>query len=221
MSRETWPVPVLWPDGPTVVIMGGGPSYNLKQNRWIAQARLTNQCRVIAVNDAVFGAWWADWLHACDSKWWMWHRETAVKFPGIKTTCTETVPIQWAEWVRSQVDPVTGNTGGFAERADEVAGGGNGGYQAIQLAVKAGGKRVVLVGFDMHDITHENDESDAHWFGDHPDRIRSNYSGSMLHYFPTLLDPLAERGVEVLNATPGSAITCFPTTDLEALFNVK
>jgi len=217
MSRDSWPVPLLWPDGPTAVIIGGGPSFDLAQNRLIARATLENKCRVIAVNDAIYGAWWADWLHGCDIKWWMWHRETVTKFPGIRTTCTETVPEAWAKFLRVQLDKQSGYSGGFPEEPDTVAGGGNGGYQAIQIAVKAGARRVVLVGFDMHDITHEDEPGRAHWFGDHPDRIRSDYSGTMLPYFPTLIEPLAERGVEIFNATPNSALKCFPWAPLPSI----
>jgi hypothetical protein len=212
LARPAWPIPVLWPDGPTAVILAGGPSLDLAQVRRVAMARLEGRCRVVAVNDAVYPCWFADWLHGCDYKWWNWHRLTATKFPGVRTTCTETVPEAWAHYIKVlPPDPKTGRRGGFADEPDSVAGGGNGGYQAIQVAVKAGAKRLILLGFDMK----AGADGKTHFFGDHQDRIRSDYARTMLPNFPTLIEPLKARGVTVLNCTPDSALRCFPLAKLE------
>lgn len=192
------------------MIVGGGPSLSLKQINHLAMARLSNKCRVIAVNNSIYPCWFADWLHGCDFKWWNWHKEAALKFTGIKTTCTETTPAIWAHYI--EVAPV-GDDGlrtGFAPEPHMVEGGGNGGYQAIQLAVKAGSPKVLLLGFDMR-----ISDDQAHWFGDHPDRIRSNYEGTMLPNFPGLAVALKERGVECINCSPGSALTDFPMARME------
>ena len=219
MSRASWPIPLLWPDGPTAVILAGGPSLSLAQVRYVARARLENRCKALAVNDAVYLAWWADWLHGCDGKWWTWHKDTAAKFKGVKTTCTETAAESAARFVRVR-DPATApqelhdkglKRGGFADAPDEVAGGGNGAYQAIQMLAKAGAKKILLLGVDMK----PGPENEAHWFGEHPDSIRSDWRSSMLPFFPTLVEPLKERGVEVINCSPDSAIECFPKARLE------
>lgn len=200
----------MWP-GATVVVIGTGPSLTLAQLRVVALAQLVEKCRVIVVNDAVFVAWWADWLHACDYKWWLWYRETATKFPGIRTTCTETVPEAWARYLKVIPPERDGARGGFALAADTVAGGGNGGYQAIQLAVKAGGTRVLLLGLDMQ----PGEGGTPHYHGDHPDQIRSDYKNTMLPNFPSLAEALKKRRVEVINCAPGSALTCFPMSSIE------
>jgi hypothetical protein len=193
----------------TVVIVAGGPSVNLKQIRHVARAKLTCAgIKVIAVNDAIYPCWWADWLHACDAKWWNWHRLSATKVDAVKTTCSKGVP--WAEKINVvPSDPKTGWRGGFPGRQDTVAGGGNGGYQSIQIAAKAGASKIILLGFDMPG------DNGAHWFGDHPDNIRSNYEETMLPHFPSLIEPLERMGADVVNCTPGSALTCFRTADLE------
>jgi hypothetical protein len=210
MARAAWSVPVLWP-GETTVVIGTGPSLTLAQVRLVALAKLNEKCRVIAVNDAVYVAWWADWLHACDYKWWAWYRETAPKFPGIRTTCTESVPEAWADYIKVIPPAQDGSRGGFASAPDTVAGGGNGGYQAIQLAVKAGSPRVLLLGLDMK----LNAEGGSHYHGDHPDKIRSDYANTMLPNFPSLAEDLERRQVEVLNCASGSALTCFRMRPLE------
>lgn len=211
MPRKAWSIPVIWP-GETVVVLGGGPSLDLRQIHIVARARLAERCRVIAVNDAVFPAWWADWLHACDFKWWDWHKETALKFPGIRTTCTEMVPPDWAKYLQvTKPDPKTGRRTGMPKRPYMVAGGGNGGYQAIQCAVKAGGTKVVLLGFDMG----FGGDGESHWFGDHPDGLRSDYEDSMLPNFPGLAKVVAKFGVEVVNCSPQTQLEVFPKARIE------
>jgi hypothetical protein len=184
------------------------------QVRHVALARLENKCRVIAINDAIFVAWWADWLHGCDYKWWNWHRSSALKFTGIKTTLTDSVPDAWdVHLLKTAKADKEGRTGGFPAEADTVAGGGNGAFQCIQLAAKAGAKRILLLGVDMK----FGEDKQSHWFGDHPDRIKSDYEGTMLCHFPSLVEPLAQRNVEVINCSPDSALKIFPAGDIKAL----
>ena len=194
------------------VIVAGGPSLTLAQVRHVARARLANRCRVIAVNDAIYPCWWADWLHACDIKWWHWHQETALEFPGIRTTCTDTVPESWAHYLKVITPYDDDPRIKIADEPDTVASGNNGGYQAIQCAVKAGSRRVILLGFDMR----FSDGYQSHWFGDHPDKMRSQYD-NMLENFPGLKVALDARGVEVINCTPGSALTVFKKASLESV----
>lgn len=212
MFRIAWPIPFVWP-GKTAVVIGTGPSLSLTQLHVVARAKLDGKCRVFVVNDAVFVAWWADWLHACDKKWWMWHNNTAIKFPGIRTTCDDSVPESWARYLIAQPPKEDGSCGGFAEAPDTVAAGGNGGYQIIQIAAKTGVNRILLLGLDMKAPA----DGPAHYHGDHPDRIRSNYADTMLPYFPSLAEALKERDIETINCAPGSAIDCFPRAKIEDL----
>lgn len=200
MSRPTWPIQIIWP-GKTAVILAGGPSLSCKEFRYVARATLDGRCKTIAVNDAIFLAWWADWLHGCDIKWWMWHRESVTKFTGIKTTLTETVPLAWGVNFLGNASHGDENRGGYTDKPDVLHAGGNGGFQAIQCAMKAGATRILLLGFDM---------KGTHWFGEHPDRIQSDHAGTMLPWFDTLVEPARQRGIEIINCTPGSLIECFP-----------
>lgn len=201
----------IWKGG-TAVIIAGGPSFNLKQNRLIAQARMqpASMVRVIAINDAIYGAWWADWLHACDSLWWYHHIQSVHTFPGIKTTLAEDVPEPW----------VTGyleNTGceGFDPDPSKCRTGANSAYQAMHIAIHAGVSRIILVGVDMK----RSDKGDVHWFGNHPQHFMSdhvNFEKTMIPHFAGLKPALSERGIEVINASPGTALHAFPLGDLES-----
>ncbi len=196
--------------GKTAVILAGGPSLSLTQIHHVARARLDGRCKAIAVNDAIFVAWWADWLHGCDIKWWQWHRESAVKFPGIKTTLTESVPAAWAHLL-GNASHGDEHRGGYMDQPDVVHAGGNGGFQAIQCAMKAGATRILLLGFDMK----RSASNAGHWFGEHPDSMPSDYAATMLPWFDSLLEPARQRGIEIINCTPDSAIQCFPKARIQ------
>lgn len=209
---QAWEVPEIW-SGETAVVICSGPSLSLAQIGHVLRAKVQGKCRVLAVNNAVFVAWWADWLHACDAKWWHWHSQIAPKFPGIKTTCSETIPEAWGAHRVNVLppDPVTGRRGGFSDRRDTLAGGGNGGHQAIELVAKAGSRRILTLGLDMK----FGADGQSHYDGDHPDGMRSEYETTMLPNFPALADAMKQRGVEVINCSPGSALSVFPMARIE------
>lgn len=203
----------IW-DGLSAIIIAGGPSLSLAQIRLIARARHAagSTFRVMAINDAIYPAWFADWLHAADRQWWFEHIQGVHTFPGIKTTLEDDVPEPW----------VTGylqNTGqdGFDPDPACCRTGANSAYQAMHISIHAGVRRIILVGVDMKDSA----KGDRHWFGDHPAILgtaRVQYDKIMIPHFETLAPTLKERGVEVINCSPGSALTIFPAKDLvEAL----
>jgi hypothetical protein len=53
----------------------------------------------------------------------------------------------------------------------------------------------------------------THWFGEHPRGAPPPFA-KMLQAFPTLVAPLAARGVEVVNCTPTTALRTFPQRPL-------
>lgn len=80
---------------------------------------------------------------------------------------------------------------------------------AINLAVLAGARRVVLVGYDNRRASGKN-----HFFGEHPDSSIQPYEHWRKTY-RSMLPGLEAAGVEVVNATPDSAITAFRRVRLE------
>ena len=212
-----WSVPPLWA-GETVFCIASGSSL-----RRMNLARLRGR-RVIVVNDNYLRCPWADLLYFCDHKWWVWHttkpafRGQFAAFEGLKVTLDRRVHdadpgIRWLAdggWNEGQ------GLVGLDERPTHLRNGRNSGYQALHLAVHLGAKRIVLLGYDMK--TGPNGE--GHWFGEHVDETgqeRKTTPATIQRWaahFETLVEPLAARGIEVLNATPGSAIACFPRTSL-------
>ena len=194
-----------WFAGCRVVIIGGGTSVTPKQIHSIAKARLDlgSKTRVIAINDAIFLAWWADWLHACDGKWWRWYVQHVEGFKGIRTTLAEDIPEGWAHRLK--------NTGkdGFDPDPSCVRTGHNGGYQAMHSAIHAGAREIVLVGIDM--------DKSTHWFGKHPNDIELDRAALMLPKFEGLIPELTARGIKVWNASPISTIQHWPKVDIDAI----
>ncbi len=196
-----------------VIIIGGGPSFDLAQNRLIARARnrAESPFRVIAVNDAVYGAFWADWLHACDSAWWFRHIQGVHEFQGIKTTIQDDVPAPWVSGFLQQT-----GVDGFDPDPSCCRTGNNSAYQAMHIAIHAGASRIILCGIDMKD----GDGGKKHWFGNHDDitgEVPVYYEKIMVPHFETLKPELERRGIEVINTSMGSALTAFPKAPLESV----
>jgi hypothetical protein len=186
-------VPRLWPDS-TIVCIGGGPSLTPEDVDFCR-----GKARVIAVNDAYKLAPWADVLFGCDAKWWSWHKG-APRFAGLKYAIQE----QARRWPGVQALRNMGETG-LERDPSGLRTGRNSGYQAINLAVHLGARRIVLLGYDLGPAK----DGKTHWFGNHPDRAPSPY-GLMLRKFETIVAPLKDAGIEVLNCSRRTALTVFP-----------
>lgn len=83
--------------------------------------------------------------------------------------------------------------------------GQNGGYQAINLAVHFGAKRIILIGYDM---------KGKHWHPDHKGNNPGNFA-QWIKNFSTMIPQLKELGVEVINCTRDTALECFSVRRLE------
>lgn len=82
--------------------------------------------------------------------------------------------------------------------------GGNSGFQALNLVLQFGVRRIALVGFDM------NDKDGVHWHephkGTNPNRdVFARWRAAL----ESEAETLAKIGVEVVNVSPGSAIIAF------------
>ena len=193
---------INWLDwaGATAVVVASGAS---AKDAWIEAAK--GKARVLVINDSWRLAPWADALYACDLRWWR-KESGAAEFNGERITQDARAAADYG------LRKVT------LERRDEIltetpgvlGWGGNGGFHALNLAVQAGAKRIVLMGYDL---------VGEHWHGRHPAGL-NNPTPSLLAKWAKVLDAQAPRlaalGVEVLNASPRSALTAYPRVPLEA-----
>lgn len=199
-DSDLWSAPRLWP-GETVFILGGGPSL-----RTVDVSRLAGR-RCIALNDSWKLIRDADVLLAPDRRWWRWNEGAKLAgFRGQRKVTTQRKPPNGVLLMQY------GGRGGLSLDPWCLK-GRNAGHQGINLAYHLAGPtgRAVLLGFDQ-----KPDEAGAtHWHEGH--RIPTDpaqYQGEMTPEFETLVEPLRDVGFEVLNATIGSALECFPKIKL-------
>lgn len=160
--------------------------------------------RVIAVNDAYRRLPFADVLYACDARWWGVHGHCA-GFKGEKWSSHSRDNEKLKEADLYGLTLVKGcNRKGFSLDPEHIHYGGNGGFQAVNLAILFGARRIVLVGFDM---------SGSHFFGFHPKPLRNTRSfDKYIEEFGAAAKMLPSD-IRIVNATPGSALKCFPFVD--------
>lgn len=150
--------------------------------------REAGRCKAVAVSNAWEMAPWADALVSNDRNWWN-HHVAAMKFAGRRFAA---VHLHGTEHLP---------TNSIYED------GCNSGMQGMRVAQEHfGATRILLIGFDMQG---------THYFGPHPEPLPNTTP----QRFEKMLGQFRKwRGCEVINCTPGSALTQFPAGELrEAL----
>jgi hypothetical protein len=154
---------------------------------------------------------WADMLYACDEMWWR-HHGGCPDFAGEKWSShglkKHNDKVNAAE--RYGLNLVAGHDEiGFSLDPDVIHYGSNSGFQALNIAILTGGNPIILVGFNMQSVGRQR-----HFFGNHPAGLRNtaDYRNFARHF-----ERAARRlpaDIRIWNATPDSALTCFPKVEL-------
>jgi hypothetical protein len=164
--------------------------------------------RVMVVNDAFRLFPRAVCLVASDVAWWKLYEDDLrlQMFRGLKVQPIRYVGDEAAEGVHTVLS---------AERTEflpEFSCGSCGLFAAISLALTWQERELVLIGADM--AVRENK---THFFGSHPSGLRETRD------FGPFINELAEAaarlpaGVQISNATRGSALKAFPFRELQEL----
>jgi hypothetical protein len=184
-------------------ILGGGPS--LKAVLDGPEPEFLYRGDVIAVNNAaltflnVIGYFTdADWFYRYEDR--LKHRRGRTirgYLPGDRLSASWLEQWEFSGELGLPTEPKT-LTHGF-----------NSGFAAIVLAVQLGYTKIRLLGYDMRVVDGQTNF--------HSDHVRTTpqeaYERQFKPAFESLVEPLKERGIEVVNATPDSALTCFPMSD--------
>jgi hypothetical protein len=221
MFLKTSPVPSDWAGEPCIVA-ATGPSLTVDLIQKVRMARWVDKWKVIAVNDAYSVMPWADAMYACDNHWWLKAPRDFSKFAGELWTSHEEINHPTEVHVNDSreilkafpaVRLVAGRTGSeFSFDPSYISYGLTSGFQAINLGLLKGCRDIILVGFDSR---HVNGKS--HFFGDHPKGIPTTPD----HGYSTHVEPFKHaaarlpKSVRIINATPGSAIQCFPIMEFD------
>lgn len=188
------------------VICGAGPSMARVDLNVLRRFR---SWRVMVVNCTFRLLPDADALYAGDLQWWERYGHEATRFAGEKWTRDEHAAIRYG--LRRVVRR---DEKGLCRDRGHVNSGGNSGYQAVNLAYHFGARKIVLLGFDMHR------QAGGHWHGEHVGMLSApaSHINVWRREFDALAFDLRAEGVKVVNATEGTALTCFPQAPLaEAL----
>lgn len=157
---------------------------------------------------------WADLLYAADWSWW----KTAAGAPGFRGerwTCHSTNPgyCDDKSAVAGQFDLrlVAADDGrGFSMNPDRIHYGspGSSGFQALNLAILKGARKIVLIGFDMRVA-----EGRTHFYGVRNDGLR--VCSDAQYRDMTRAYGAAPDGVQIINASTGSALTVYPAMSFD------
>jgi hypothetical protein len=191
-------------DGP-VVCIAGGPSLTQEQCEAVR-----SKARVIVVNDAFKLAPWADALYFADHRWMEWHRKEVSEFAGHKVSIEQSRPVEWPDDIHILRNLDKGDPTGLSLDPMGLKTGRHSGYQALNLAVLAGGNPILLLGYDYKFV-----DGKAHFHGDHPIPTPENHLTGFRQKLSTIENPLKDMGIEVFNCSPDSLLEAFPRMSLE------
>lgn len=154
---------------------------------------------------------WADALYACDQNWWELRGPTKGQFKGLRF-------IGKGTWKGCTSCNVSAGDNYLRLGGNRLGAGGNSGFQALNLALVAGGKKIILTGYDMK-LTER-----THWHGDHESDL-NNPTKEFLRSCAVIMNQQASiiksREVEVINATLDSAIEAYPKIPLREALNAN
>lgn len=216
-----WTVPRMW-EGDRCFILGGGPSMykQLDIPEEVVQQVLDKKAdisfynpyfdcikkeHIIGVNVAYKFGGWVDMIFFGDAGFWSKHKYSLSVYPGIKVTTTlDAVVIK--QLLKSQV------RFGLAKEPNKLIWNGNSGAAAINLAVHTGVRQIILLGFDMN----LGEKGNQHWHKEYiPQKAPQLAFKKHLACFPKVAEDAKSMRVEILNASPNSAINEFKKVNLK------
>jgi hypothetical protein len=165
----------------------------------------------------------AELLHGCNWQWWASRWETVKHLPADKWTTNGKAAAEFdINWIAEVNKP------GLSTDPDLLHHGHSSGYQLLGMAYRAGAERILLLGYDMKYAP--DYDGKAKQIGSGPRHFFGEYEPALQHWPSVmvqrgvhieLLDlyrSVAKQGlVEIVNCSPGSALTCFPNRDIRDL----
>jgi len=222
-----WTVPQMWKGGECWIIGGGasmprqfGIPEDAIQNVESKQDPISiyseylkplHDRHIIGANIAFMLGDWVDVLYFCDRNFFRVHQDQIQEFPNIKATCVSTLtqafPCHRIKRLKRDM------AYGLTPKRDAIRWNGNSGAAAINFAAHTGVKRILLLGFDMHD-----QHGRSHWHEGFPQYTKKtdphNYK-RFLRGFPAIALEAKKRGIEILNVNPDSKLGVFEKVKLK------
>jgi len=234
-----WTVPRMWEDGECWII-GGGPSIiqqfgipadvekRVREGEddpsayspWLAPI---HNKHVIGVNAAFLIGDWIDMMIFGDNKFYLAFHEQLARWKGIKVSCHKKFRSEDYRGCGIKYLAKHRRTIGISPNPSTVCWHSNTGAAAINLAVHTGVKRIILLGYDMK----TDGTGNQHWHmlykgltssgkTKRPILMKSPFQRHLLG-FPAIAKDARKMGVEIINASPDSAIEVFPKVKVSEL----
>ncbi|MGY3366177.1 hypothetical protein ACVWZL_003302 [Bradyrhizobium sp. GM2.4] len=207
MTRELeyWsPEPLF--AGETIFCLASGPSLTAEICERIRRRR------AIAINSSAVLAPWASVLFFTDSGWYEPRRELVANWAGLVISMSRTAKRELPDKVKrvqGEGDPQA--LPGFSRGSHVIQQGRSSGHTAVSLAIALGAAKVVLLGYDMRFVGGRE-----HCHGEYKGpRDVEIYQREFVPGFAGWNEAAAAVGVDVVNATEGSALKEFRSVSLD------
>ena len=187
-----------WQDR-TVFVLASGPSLTSEDVASVRTYAEANECPVAVTNTTYRLAPWADLLFFYDRQWWRVHEQEVLEtFAGDLVTMADAKHQRVLSLVGTHFNAYKNSGGG-----------------AINFAVHAGAKRIVLLGLDGQYAP----DGRRHWHLQDPRLGNAGALPRFIRQFPSLAASAASQKVEVLNASRETGLTCFRRVALESIIS--
>lgn len=207
----------------TVVCIGTGPSLTLEQIDIARRRGFTLYgCNRVYRDVADLSV-----LHACNAEFWEYYAPQVEHHKAEKwTTRAESAArFSWLNYIYEVDAP------GLSVDSTLLHHGHSSGYQLIGLAYLKGATRIVLIGYDLrvpggYDGSARSAGGPRHYFGEYPPELQHwptlptsiRADGVMIGLLPYYRSAVEQRIVEIISATPDSALNDFmPYCPIDAL----
>jgi hypothetical protein len=159
---------------------------------------------IFGINDSYRIIDFLDEHYACDERWWAaWGKDFREKYPSLSAWAYGDNAAEYG------VKVIKGfHNSGLSLRQDKLHYGANSGYQALNIAFLMGGRKFILVGYNMGTLAGKN-----HFFGTHGHGMNnSSPYGLFVQNYNSIQEPIKSL---VVNCTENSALKCFRIGNLE------
>lgn len=151
--------------------------------------------KVVAVNNTWEMAGFCDYIYAGDFKWWNQYY-SKINISAEKWTCSDKAASR------------------YNINYHCVAGPYNSGMRAIQFGIMKGFKKIALLGYDC------SIKNGIHWHGNHIEPVLRNPNSLKVKKWHSQFEKIAnqalQHGVEIINCSRHTELTCFKTSGLES-----
>lgn len=165
--------------------------------------------KFVVVNNSWQLAPWADFLFACDYKWWQNNYSKLDKFAGYKVT-TDRRAAETREWNLLRLVALLADDRIQVE-GSAVGWGGNSGFQALNMVVHFRCANIILVGFDT------TTKFGLHWHNSHAgtENPTPNKTLRWQRSIDGAFSTLSSVGVQVVNCSEKSKLKKYPKMSFE------